>query len=57
MSERALSIGIGLYSKVPEKSVEQPSGVCADTMVAAAKAERATAYFMVIVLAVNVWGM
>ena len=44
-------MGTGLNSKLPSKSPEHPSGDCAETRVAAARAERATAYFMLIV-----WG-
>ncbi len=48
-------MGTGLNSKVPSKSSEQPSGVCAETMEAAARAERASAYFMLIVWGVVGW--
>ena len=48
----APEMGTGLNSKLPSKSPEHPSGDCAETRVAAARAERATAYFMLIV-----WGV
>ena len=48
------STGIGLYSKVPWKSPVHPSGICAETRVAAARAEKAIADFILIVLG-GVW--
>lgn len=44
----APEMGTGLYSKVPSKSAEHLSGICAETRVTAVRAERATAYFMLI---------
>ena len=46
---RGLPRLMGLYSKWPGKSVEHPSGTCAETRVATAREERVIVYFMTVV--------